>query len=681
MKNINNLLVSFCLAMVLLAVTPLYAVDNLGLFELDYDGDDVADVADNGNGGDGDDWENIWDGSDSSLANTGIIDDTPSTGNNDNVLTGGGTKDDIDFPSWKWKTAKPTPDKNNITNAYAAAYQDLVTDDLIIYFGADRFANNGDAQIGFWFLQSSVGPVGASAGGFSGNHVDGDILILANFLNGGVVGDVDVFKWCLGCGDSGNNNLEFLGAFGECDGLGTDACALNNSGEISSFWPYDPKFGTTGFIPDNSLFEGGINISEMIGDVCLTTFMVETRSSQSTDAVLKDFTFAEFSVCGFDASKQCSAAIASSGGGLDISFGGTIDNTGIGTLSMKVWDDKGDISDVCYDDAAPFNECTGADTDAGETIVGGVATFSLAGGDSVYYQGSYTEAIGDVVINSAGNAEATDEVTIEARVNPADVDPISTKKKMATCDTPVNGSVAISKDCSALINSAGDTLLVSVTGGGSNTGSVQINSVSLSDPDNEVQSSLSIKVNGSPVTNGAFNLAPGDAYTYTASATESVLTHSNTMTVSGTNAFTNASISNFDDASCSATATPSVAVSKDCAVNLDYSNSLNTIQLNVGFSGQICNGSSELALTGLTATDSESGSILLSKTSLAPSECINYSGSYLPSTTNGGDNPNPGAASFSDTVTVNATGTLGTGAVSHFDDATCNLCPACPDCP
>jgi hypothetical protein len=440
--------------------------------------------------------------------------------------------------------------------------------------------------------------------------------------------------------------------------------------------PYTPKFGVAGTIPDNSLFEGGINISQLIGDVCLTSFLVETRSSQSTDAVLKDFTLHEFSVCGFEASKTCSAAVAASGGGLDVDFSGTVSNSGVGVLSIKVSDDMGDITDVCYDDAAPFDDCTAADTDAGESIVSGVATFNLLGGATAFYEGQYTVGIGSVTINGEGEAEATDTVTVEARLNPADVEPIATKTAMATCSTPVDGSVAISKSCNASINSAGDTLLVSVSGSGSNTGDVLIEDVSLSDSDAEVNGSLSILVNGNPATNGAFDLAPGDTYSFTASATESVLSHSDTMTVSGSNAFNGATITNNDGASCNTPATPSVTVSKDCSVTLDYSNAINTIQLKVGFSGQICNGSSVLALTGLTASDSDAGDLTLSKTTLAPSECINYSGSYLPSDTDGGLNlPSPGSASFSDTVTVNATGALGTGPVSHNDDATCGLCP------
>ena len=64
-------------------------------------------------------------------------------------------------------------DKDDITNAYAAAYVNTVDTtnddigDLIIYFGLDRFDTNGSAQVGFWFLQSEIGLTDIpSQGGF-----------------------------------------------------------------------------------------------------------------------------------------------------------------------------------------------------------------------------------------------------------------------------------------------------------------------------------------------------------------------------------------------------------------------------------------------------------------------------------------------------------------------------------
>src|SRR5262245_6994978 len=73
---------------------------------------------------------------------------------NATIFTTGGSKDVNDINQWQWKDQLGgLPDKDNITNAYAAAYRGP-TGDLIIYFGADRFDNSGDAQMGFWFFQA-----------------------------------------------------------------------------------------------------------------------------------------------------------------------------------------------------------------------------------------------------------------------------------------------------------------------------------------------------------------------------------------------------------------------------------------------------------------------------------------------------------------------------------------------
>src|SRR5262245_28322172 len=80
-----------------------------------------------------------------SLANTGVLADPAGT----SIFTTGGSKDDLDVPNWQ-HTSGSVPDKDEITNAYAAAY--FQGGSQFIYFGADRFANNGSATFGFWFF-------------------------------------------------------------------------------------------------------------------------------------------------------------------------------------------------------------------------------------------------------------------------------------------------------------------------------------------------------------------------------------------------------------------------------------------------------------------------------------------------------------------------------------------------
>jgi hypothetical protein len=184
----------------------------------------------------------------------------------DDVYTTGGSKDDLDIGSWKFKNAVSSPDKADIEHAMAAIYEG---DDRIVYFAADRATNNGDVNIAFWFFQDEVsqnGDGGATPGtppdptlcsvasgcGFTGNHVEhgpgldgytcypgmagynaieaspmtdavctpfggpgaddtrGDVLIVSAFTIGGGQPNIQVYEW-VGAGNAPNlpaqNNL------------------------------------------------------------------------------------------------------------------------------------------------------------------------------------------------------------------------------------------------------------------------------------------------------------------------------------------------------------------------------------------------------------------------------------------------------------------------------------------
>src|SRR5712691_42757 len=97
------------------------------------------------------------------------------------VFIGGGSKDPIDVTSWKC-TSKSSPDKDTLTNGYAAAYS----------------APNGDANIGIWFFQQSV-ICNPATGAFSNKHSTGDILVLSAFTVGGTIPTIQVFKWEPAC--------------------------------------------------------------------------------------------------------------------------------------------------------------------------------------------------------------------------------------------------------------------------------------------------------------------------------------------------------------------------------------------------------------------------------------------------------------------------------------------------
>jgi hypothetical protein len=322
----------------------LSAVHDLGVFELEGDATDDPAVL-------GDDWSSVNGSGATPLAKTGILSDP----GNATIFTGGGSKDPIDVNQWRHKDAAGgLPDKDNITNAYAAAYS--VNNELVIYFGADRFANTGDAQLGFWFFQQNVST--NADGTFNGVHTVGDTLVLANFENGGAQVTIQVLEWVGTGGNQQGGTLQLLltANAAQCgSGLSNDlACAITNALPTASPWPYVPKSGSANVFPQFSFFEGGINLTRIFAGStppCFASFMAETRSSTSVNAVLKDFVVGAFPVCGINITKTCpTSTLNASETGFVYTFQGTVTNTGFGTLhDVKVVDDAGTPGDASDD--------------------------------------------------------------------------------------------------------------------------------------------------------------------------------------------------------------------------------------------------------------------------------------------------------------------------------------------
>jgi hypothetical protein len=326
----------------------------------------------------GEDWsklncENPYTGN--ATAHTGAVQDPAPK----SIFTGGGSKDIYDInnkstsgvvgsqdTSWLF-TDGSVPDKDNITNAYAASYtvNNSGTPETLLYVGGDRFSNDGDAFIGAWFFQNPVFVASAGPDGVPGNaddvefadgtfrsaadatsplarHAFGDILVLANFPGGVATADAKVFKWVQTPGPDGtsgnsddgkctNDDTAFGGTtVGTCPIAGFDThnkpisrCASTTLCDITPAvgavktaigfanpaalteategvcWPYTPKSGPTDQIPTNSFFEVGINLSALgLGGECFPAFALETRSSSSPSAQLKDFVLHAFQSCG-----------------------------------------------------------------------------------------------------------------------------------------------------------------------------------------------------------------------------------------------------------------------------------------------------------------------------------------------------------------------------------------------
>ena len=300
----------------LLAVAPTMAVHDTNLFELD------GNAVDNVNPGD--DWQNVFNGTDSALVSTFIQDaDSPT---DTTYFTGGGSKDINDVSQWLHDDGDVAPDKDEILDAFAAAYNS--GGELIIYFGLDRFADNGDAQVGFWFFHDDIGL--NADGTFDGVHAIGDLLVLSDFTNGGNVSTIRVFQWVGAGGSDGPLDLIATGVQCSITAFGDGVCAQSNTTDAVAPWPYTPKSGTPGVFPSGSFYEGGINLTDLGLDLgCGGSFLAETRSSQSVSAQLKDFALGSFALCGLEVTKTGDTL---SKVGDSVNYEITIENTGSITL-------------------------------------------------------------------------------------------------------------------------------------------------------------------------------------------------------------------------------------------------------------------------------------------------------------------------------------------------------------
>ena len=220
--------------------------------------------------------------------------------------------------------------------------------DLIIYFGLDRYDNSGDAFAGFWFLQNAVDLDDIDMD-FTQGHVSkryllddfdvpvldgdgnpiilrGDILILVEYPQGSnAIPVIKAYEWDpdllppenLDEDGKSIGPLEMIydsasngDSTAKCDGHGGKlACAITNIDDLTTppAWSQDPeslvpylsKDGTNWF-PYETFYEGGINLTQLLGgqNICVHTFLAETRSSRSETAQLKDFVLEAFELCG-----------------------------------------------------------------------------------------------------------------------------------------------------------------------------------------------------------------------------------------------------------------------------------------------------------------------------------------------------------------------------------------------
>jgi len=233
---------------------------------------------------------------------SGIVTDTSAT-----TFESSG-KDTKDISLWQWGPDNNEQDKTNIL--HVMGYAQKYVNDLIIYFGADRYGGSGitaNSAFGFWFVQDPLFSIDTSqsTGYFKGNHFPGDILITADFSNPpGIV----ISTWS-GFGTDGSL-ITYPGFNQQCDSNSYQTiCAIYNNVSSNTSLDYPNKIYS-----ETTFMEGGINVGAWLKNgtnltsntfPCFSKILSMTRSSTSTSSTLKDFGFGNFELCNTDIINVC----------------------------------------------------------------------------------------------------------------------------------------------------------------------------------------------------------------------------------------------------------------------------------------------------------------------------------------------------------------------------------------
>lgn len=445
---------------------PVFAVHNgtISLFELD------GNAADSPVGG-AQDWQNIAPHTApppgfSGLATTGIIADTSGL-----TTFETGSKDTEDVSEWR-HGAGSSPPKDEITNAYAAGYTytganstdgTLLTGDLIIYAGMDRFATNGTANVGFWFFQQNI-TRDDTTGTFVGNHVIGDLLVVVEFTGGGRVANARVYRW-------NGSTIELVQTLADADCATThaagDPCGRSNSGPTQLYWPYTGKNNVGTNVADTGAFvEFGVNVTRLVrlaggGPVpCFASFMATTRTSVSETATIKDFTGpSNFFSCGIAITKTCPRSRPNANQtGYVWDFEGTVTNAGSATLHDVVVKDSGPDQVLgTADDLTPLSLA------------------SLVGGAVANYSGSF-ETIGTTP-NPAINIARVDAAIVSGGPKVVSDGPVQANCPQVT----LAPGLSVTKECETRLDVLSGRVVVRVLVSGRvcNTGSSNLTGVSV----------------------------------------------------------------------------------------------------------------------------------------------------------------------------------------------------------
>ncbi len=434
-----------------IGVSPAWAIHDDGLFELDGNALSDASVP-------GDDWSTFYPTVPPGTRATGIIADTVP------AVFRGGSKDTDDISNWRYDLGA-SPPKDDIVHAYAVGYSATApgtAGDLMVFFGADRKAFSGTASLGFWFFKQQIVRNDAThrfvnaATNAPATHTEGDALVAFEYTNGGAVTGVRVYKW--------HNNALVLDAnvgLAATDKVGVfcdpsdHICGSTNSGQIT--------LPTGETVEAGQFFEGGINISKLVGqDYCFASFMATSRSSDTTNASVKNFLLGNFPVCHMTVTKTC-----------DTSEYQAASDTVLFTVKGAIVNDGGGpLTNLSLVDSPAFNAGTLQyyACDAGGQPGGSPITLpgSLAVGASVCYRGKYTSS----------TLSKYDEVTASANTGFSTL--TATAHTTCTGTAPSSG-LSVTKNCDLdLVQQSGQLgVKVNFSGSVTNEGGVTLKNVSV----------------------------------------------------------------------------------------------------------------------------------------------------------------------------------------------------------
>src|SRR3989442_192707 len=333
-------------------------VGNAGAFELD------GNIVKNAATALPTDWGNNSTGATGLFDSTGATNPLPSGGLDAHWVNDGphsmsdtttfttGSKDILDISAnWACTPSSNITPKDDILHAYSyAAIAPTGTSragDLLVYGGFERFANNGAGDLGLWLLQDPTVSCSSSKGAvsFTGAHVVGDLLVVAEFSTGGSVTTINMFQWV------GITKAPPLGVMNITNAGGADCtvapssaniCARSNTAPISTLpWSTQDKTSGPNTLATAEFFELGIDLTGLFGSnaPCINRFIFDTRTSPSLTATLVDYAQGALVTCPTPAiSTTVSPPIITLGGSaMDTATVTLTAGTVNGTVDFKVY--------------------------------------------------------------------------------------------------------------------------------------------------------------------------------------------------------------------------------------------------------------------------------------------------------------------------------------------------------